>query len=127
MITNPSILIDGKSYTAEDIKQLELERDQLAAQNARLQEKLKWINGYLLHNSTYSQFKELFQWGHETEVFLEESPAASLAEIRAKAIESAVERVRYEFEGPMYLDSIEDFFDAICEEVRQQAKQGGEQ
>jgi len=42
---------------------------------------------------------------------LDESPAQSLADIRAKAIGGFIDAFRYEFEGPRDTDSIESFAD----------------
>jgi hypothetical protein len=51
---------------------------------------------------------------------LERSPAQCLASVKADAVGDAMQKFKYDFEGPRDTDSIEAFFDEIEKELREQ-------
>ena len=111
------------SNTEKYIKQLELERDQLAAQNERLRVYARSLQSQLGADPDHCLDEEDADLWLEIDSVLKQSPAASLAEIQARAIECAVQYVNNKYEN---IGSFNDFIE-YADMIRQQAKQGGDQ
>lgn len=54
---------------------------------------------------------------------LESTPAISLANLKADAIDGAANHIRYNFEGPFSSDAMDEFLEAYSNTLRNQAKE----
>jgi len=127
---NPDCPMDEVEMTKEEWEalnsDLQKENDELRAKIADIQNKWELASSDISSlfetqpmNQNDGSFAIDGQSCHELFTAIKSTPAQSLAEVKSEAVARFAEFVKYNYEGPMNADSLEDFADKYANKLKE--------